>query len=345
MPWRKGGNTKNSKKNIKMKHTIKIAALAIFALLQQTHAQQEKQGKSATQENPSKEKPAKWTSSRADGHAPIGVMGDHVHKQGEWMFSYRYMSMDMEGNLKGTDEISNSEIHETYMVAPQNMKMKMHMLGAMFAPSDRLTLMVMTHILNNDIVSPNPHIVIELNDENPFLILNEDMDTANFQIEVIGIAGLEMLHSKQIYIDLVEELRASRLLKREDSYRISIKLELPTSQGFGMSAAGLIAVARAFRVLTKKGLKSNTYVSLIELNGCMVPALVMSLEFLLRELNCVLNPALLVQVGKLLVLQPINRFSLFGNPMRVVTLPNILMMSIGNVQFQRLVNVQSHVYD
>ena len=24
------------------------------------------------------------------------------------------------------------------------------------------------HILNNDIVSPNPHIVIELNDENPF---------------------------------------------------------------------------------------------------------------------------------------------------------------------------------
>lgn len=42
------------------------------------------------------------------------------------------------------------------------------------------------HILNNDIVSPNPHIVIELNDENPFLILNEDVDTANFQIEVMS---------------------------------------------------------------------------------------------------------------------------------------------------------------
>ena len=40
------------------------------------------------------------------------------------------------------------------------------------------------HILNNDIVSPNPHIVIELNDENPFLILNENIDTANFQIEI-----------------------------------------------------------------------------------------------------------------------------------------------------------------
>jgi len=62
-----------------------------------------------------------------------------------------------------------------------------------------------------------------------------------------------MLQSEQIYIDLVDELRMARLLKREDSYRIRVELELPTSQGFGMSAAGLVAVARAFRTLTKKG--------------------------------------------------------------------------------------------
>ena len=41
------------------------------------------------------------------------------------------------------------------------------------------------HILNNDIISPTPHIVIELDDENPFLILNEDIDTSNFQIEIM----------------------------------------------------------------------------------------------------------------------------------------------------------------
>ncbi|NBD18196.1 MAG: hypothetical protein GVY04_19270 [Cyanobacteria bacterium] len=35
--------------------------------------------------------PGQWTSGRPDGHAPIGVMGDHVHGQGEWMLSYRYM--------------------------------------------------------------------------------------------------------------------------------------------------------------------------------------------------------------------------------------------------------------
>jgi pantoate kinase len=72
-------------------------------------------------------------------------------------------------------------------------------------------------------------------------------------IEVVSMDGMEMLQSEQIYIDLVDELRMARLLKREDSYRIRVELELPTSQGFGMSAAGLIAVARAFRTLTKKG--------------------------------------------------------------------------------------------
>lgn len=40
-----------------------------------------------------------WTSSRPDGHAPISVMGDHYHKKGELMFSYRFMPMWMEGNL------------------------------------------------------------------------------------------------------------------------------------------------------------------------------------------------------------------------------------------------------
>ena len=36
-------------------------------------------------------------SSRPDSHAPIGVMGDHGHKTGEVMLSYRFMAMDMQG--------------------------------------------------------------------------------------------------------------------------------------------------------------------------------------------------------------------------------------------------------
>ena len=42
---------------------------------------------------------------RADGHAPIGVMGEHRHKTGEVMLSYRFMHMDMEGYRSGTNRL------------------------------------------------------------------------------------------------------------------------------------------------------------------------------------------------------------------------------------------------
>ncbi|MCT4582462.1 MAG: C25 family cysteine peptidase [Flavobacteriales bacterium] len=41
------------------------------------------------------------------------------------------------------------------------------------------------HILNEDIISPEPNIVITLDDENPFLLLNEDLDTANIQLALL----------------------------------------------------------------------------------------------------------------------------------------------------------------
>lgn len=94
--------------------------------------------------------------ARADSHAPIGVMADHMHKEGEWMFSYRYMHMAMEGNRNGDDRLSTAEALAAgpgpmgYMVAPLKMDMQMHMLGAMYAPSDKLTLMVMVPYLEND---------------------------------------------------------------------------------------------------------------------------------------------------------------------------------------------------
>lgn len=41
------------------------------------------------------------------------------------------------------------------------------------------------HILNEDIISPQPSIMISLDDENEFLILNEDIDTANVQVSLL----------------------------------------------------------------------------------------------------------------------------------------------------------------
>ena len=90
-------------------------------------------------------------SVRADGHAPIGVMGDHMHKAGEFMLSYRTMHMDMQGNRIGTDSVSPEEIVTRVpglRVVPTRMPMQMHMFGAMYAPTDWLTLMGMVNYID-----------------------------------------------------------------------------------------------------------------------------------------------------------------------------------------------------
>ena len=95
-----------------------------------------------------------WTAARPDGHAPISVMGDHMHKMGEWMVSYRYMSMEMEGLLAGSKDISANDANSTFGfplgMLPKDMKMDMHMFGTMYAISDKWTLMAMVNYLDNE---------------------------------------------------------------------------------------------------------------------------------------------------------------------------------------------------
>jgi hypothetical protein len=93
---------------------------------------------------------AHWDGGRPDGHAPIGVMGEHMHKAGEWMASYRYMYMDMDGIRHGEKRVSTKDVHQSYPVAPEKMSMEMHMLGMMYAPSDNITLMAMLPWVKND---------------------------------------------------------------------------------------------------------------------------------------------------------------------------------------------------
>jgi len=86
---------------------------------------------------------------RSDAHGPVGIMGDHLHPKGGFMVSLRAMHMTMDGNRKGADKIKDQEIYQNYMVAPQNMTMQMYMLGVMYAPSDKLTLMAMQNFVSN----------------------------------------------------------------------------------------------------------------------------------------------------------------------------------------------------
>jgi len=93
----------------------------------------------------------------ASDHAPIGVMADHRHEQGEWMLSYRYMYMDMSGSRDGTDSLSPEEIvttvenpfanppmlPPTLRVVPTDMPMQTPMVGGRYGLTDRSTLMAM----------------------------------------------------------------------------------------------------------------------------------------------------------------------------------------------------------
>lgn len=89
-----------------------------------------------------------WRDGRPSGHAPIGVMADHTHNEGEWMLSYRYMFMDMEGNRTGSNRVSSEQVLQDFMVTPLKMEMHMHMLGAMYAPSDFFTAMIMLPVID-----------------------------------------------------------------------------------------------------------------------------------------------------------------------------------------------------
>ena len=94
--------------------------------------------------------------NNAADHAPIGVMGEHLHAAGEFMLSYRFMYMDMQGNridTSGTDadtivtDIPNRFFGSpmqaaTLRIVPTEMSMQMHMFGAMYAPTEWLTLMM-----------------------------------------------------------------------------------------------------------------------------------------------------------------------------------------------------------
>lgn len=117
---------------------------------------------------------AEHVHDRPDSHAPIGVMGDHLMEEGQWMASYRLMNMHMDGMRSGTDDVSPEEVavmpnalagesmrmgkmtstvQPTYRIAPLEMDMRMHMLGLMYGLSHEVTAVVMFSYLEKEMTS------------------------------------------------------------------------------------------------------------------------------------------------------------------------------------------------
>ena len=127
--------------------------------------------------------------NRPDAHAPIGVMGDHLHAKGGFMVSLRYMNMQMKGNRSGTASIDNTTIYNSYMVAPQKMTMDMYMLGVMYAPSNKLTLMLMQNFVKNNM---NLKAKMMMNGMTMF----RDFKTASSGLGDLKIGGLYAIYAK-----------------------------------------------------------------------------------------------------------------------------------------------------
>lgn len=89
---------------------------------------------------------------RPDAHGPAGTMADHVHKSGDLMIGLMLMHENYGGaNRAGTNPISDAAIAEAgYTVKSAAMTMDMAMLHVMWAPNDRLTLMVVPSWMRMD---------------------------------------------------------------------------------------------------------------------------------------------------------------------------------------------------
>ena len=161
---------------------------------------------------------------RADGHAPIGVMGDHMHPKGGFMFSYRYMRMDMDGHRIGTNDISLEEIVTTVpnqnpivapngmtvtppflRVVPTKMTMDMHMFGVMYAPTNNITLMAMLPLVRKEMdhitfQAPNPMMGVPPNNTNRI---------GGFATKSEGVGDLKLSSLIRLYDDRVHHIHAN----------------------------------------------------------------------------------------------------------------------------------------
>lgn len=73
----------------------------------------------------------------------------HPHSKGEYMVSYQFMTMGAAKIHDGKVEISPADVLNIYPQTPTGMTTYEHMLMGMYAPSDRITLMLSGKYLSN----------------------------------------------------------------------------------------------------------------------------------------------------------------------------------------------------
>lgn len=94
------------------------------------------------------------TVARADGHAPAGVMFDHMHGKGSYMFGYNAQRLKQTGAYyTGENKVDMTD--SGYMAWGKEHDMTMHMLHFMYGVTDNLTLTVMPMYMKMDMDMQN----------------------------------------------------------------------------------------------------------------------------------------------------------------------------------------------
>lgn len=80
------------------------------------------------------------------------ILAAHIHQKNDVMFSYIYQHIYMDGIGNSEQKKTIKQVLNNYMVTPLEMNMEMHMLHAMYSPSDNLTLMLMTQYMKMEML-------------------------------------------------------------------------------------------------------------------------------------------------------------------------------------------------
>jgi len=131
-------------------------------------------------------------------HPAAGLMNEHTHNGGEFMIGLRYTHSRHSGaNQSGTDTIADADILAAgYTVRAREMTMDMVMLDLMYAPNDKLTLMVMPHWMRHEMT------MVGIDPMNSGMDIGDTVEMADMDHAHHGLPfGQTMTHSTQGFGD------------------------------------------------------------------------------------------------------------------------------------------------
>ncbi len=155
---------------------------------------------------------------------PFGIMSEHLMGEDEFMLSYRFMRMDMEGNRDGTNRVATPL--PGFMVSPLDMTMDMHMLGGMMGVNQNLTLMLMLPLIDVDM----NHVV------NGGMMAGTEFNTAASGLGDISLTAISRISSGGLLLNAGISFPTGSIDERDDIPALAgapVQLPYPMQPGSG----------------------------------------------------------------------------------------------------------------